>query len=100
MFMKLWEFIWVSSRYKFGMTWCFAENPLKRLDPLGGVWISSLNFFTQDVKYLELSSNEKEKEEVYLGGAISFVWVNIIVLIVWDEMLRPILLSSLVSFSL
>jgi len=41
----------------------------------------SLNFFIKDVNYLECFGNEKGKKEVYLGGVVSFVWVNIIVLI-------------------
>ena len=56
------------------------ENPLRRWEPLGGIWVSSHNFFVQDVKYLYLLGNEKDKEEEHLGGAVcSPARVNMIV---------------------
>jgi len=52
--------------------------------------MSSLYFFIKDVKYLEWFGNEKDKEEVYLGGIVSFVQVNIIVFdyVRWDDKTR------------
>jgi len=75
-----------------GKKWFVCENPLRRWEPFGGFWRSSLNFFIKGVKYLKWFVNEKEKDEVYLGGAISFAWVNIIVLTAWDEIMKPFLL--------
>ena len=53
-----------------GMKELFDENPLRRWEPLGRVWISSQNFNVPDVKYLDLLGNEKEKEEEHLRGAV------------------------------
>ena len=93
MFLKCWECIRWGSIYKpcLGMKNHFIENPLRMWKPLGGVWKSSLKFFNKDGELVETFGNEKEKEEVYLGGAIIFVWAN---------MMKPVWLSSPFSFSL
>ena len=65
------------------MKWIFEDNPLKRWEPVGGVWIASQNFFVQDVKYLDLLGNEKDKEEEQLGGVVCVsARVNMIAFIV------------------
>ena len=80
------------------MKWLFEDNPLRRWEPLGGVWIASKNFFVQDVKYLDLLGNEKDKE--HFGSAICIsVRVNMIVFAVWGEVLLPDLSFLSLSFS-
>ena len=66
-----------------GMKGLVDENPLRRWEPLEGVWISSKNFFVQDVKYLNLLGNEKDKEEENLGGPVCVpAWIYMIIFVV------------------
>ena len=71
-----------------GMKWLFGENPLRMWESLRDFWISSINFFIKDVKYLEWLGNEKDKEDEHLGGTTCIsIWAYMIVFTAWGEVL-------------